>query len=252
MNTPTVVTTEQTNFQINNENVNHDEIIKSDEINNTSNNENYSTNDNEEKINNLQVENKKINLLDLNDLINRNVYIKNCKSNKTKDKNSLSYLIDKNLSQSDCIKLGIGIEKFLVDLVVEYSKLENIKEKNIKGQKEKDHLFIDKDNKIVYYSELKANINLDTEKSKTTYTKCLEIVKTLREEYSGYEIRWCLLALRYLHYSDVPKVIQGKYSNITENLYGVNQYLKMLGIEYSFTDESYKILLNKISDAMFD
>lgn len=208
------------------------------------------------QLNNLQLEenkNEEFKLDDLYELINKNEYIKNCKSNKKKDFNSLSYLIDKNLSQSDCIKLGIGMEKFLVDLILTYTNdLKNIKEKNIKGIKEKDHLFIDEKNKIIYYSELKSNINLDTEKSKTTSNKCLEIVKDLVEKYKNYQIKWCLLGLRYLDYNEIPKVIRGKYTNIKENLYGINQYLNMLSISISFTKEEYKKLLNKISDAMFD
>jgi len=208
------------------------------------------------QLNNLQLEenkNEEFKLDDLYELINKNEYIKNCKSNKKKDFNSLSYLIDKNLSQSDCIKLGIGMEKFLVDLILVYSHdLKNIKEKNIKGFKEKDHLFIDEKNKIIYYSELKSNINLDTEKSKTTSNKCLEIVKQLEETYKNYQIKWCLLGLRYLDYNEIPKVIRGKYTNIKENLYGINQYLNILSISISFTKEEYKKLLNKISDAMFD
>jgi hypothetical protein len=206
------------------------------------------------ELNNLQLEEiKTFYLEDLYKLINKNEYIKNCKSNKKKDFNSLSYLIDKNLSQSDCIKLGIGMEKFLVDVILQYSHdLKSIKEKNMKGIKEKDHLFIDEKNKIIYYSELKSNINLDTEKSKTTSNKCLEIVKQLEETYKNYQIKWCLLGLRYLDYNEIPKVIQGKYTNIKENLYGINQYLNMLSISISFTKEEYKKLLNKISDAMFD
>ena len=207
------------------------------------------------ELNNLQLEenkNKEFTIDDVYNLINKNEYIKNCKSNKKKDFNSLSYLIDKNLSQSDCIKLGIGMEKFLVDLILKYSNdVKSIKEKNTKGIKEKDHLFIDEKNKIVYYSELKSNINLDTEKSKTTSNKCLEIVKQLEETYKNYQIKWCLLGLRYLDYNEIPKVIQGKYTNIKENLYGINQYLNMLNISISLTKEEYKKLLNKISDTMF-
>ena len=204
------------------------------------------------ELNNLELKEKEFKLDDLYEIINKNEYIKNCKSNKKKDFNSLSYLIDKNLSQSDCIKLGIGIEKFLVDLILQYShNLKSIKEKNMKGIKEKDHLFIDEKNKIIYYSELKSNINLDTEKSKTTSNKCLEIVKQLEEKYKNYQIKWCLLGLRYLDYNEIPKVIQGKYTNIKENLYGINQYLNMLNISISLTKEEYKKLLNKISDTMF-
>lgn len=43
---------------------------------------------------------------ELNNIITHNNYVINCKSNKKKDVDSLSSLINRNLSQSDCIKLG--------------------------------------------------------------------------------------------------------------------------------------------------
>lgn len=103
---------------------------------------------------------------ELNYLINECLYIQKSFSNKKKDFCSLSYLSEKKLSQSDCIKLGNAIEKILSDLIIKKTNLVNIKEKNKKNYKEKDHLFKDEKNKIIYYAELKGNLNLDSEKSK--------------------------------------------------------------------------------------
>ena len=124
-------------------------------------------------------------LLELFSIIENNSYIKTSKSNKKKDINSLSYLIIRELSQSDCIKLGNGLEKIFYDIVLTYTKLKDIKPKNKKGKKEKDHLFCDETNKIIYYAEFKSNINLDTEKSKSTYQKCLNIVSTCTNTARG-------------------------------------------------------------------
>jgi hypothetical protein len=188
----------------------------------------------------------------LDNLIRKNLYINSSSSNEKKDTNSLSYLITKNLSQSDCIKLGIAVEKLLADLVMEKTLYKNIKpSKNEKGVKEKDHLFCDETNKIIYYAELKANINLDTEKSKYTVTKCLEIVEFLASKYPEYTIRWCLLAYRYLDYEDIPKHIQKKYYIIQNNVFGINQYLQILNIDLQFSAYTYKEFLNKIVDTMF-
>lgn len=99
-------------------------------------------------------------------IIENNIYVKECKSNKKKDINSLSYLLDTIISQSDCIKLGIGCERILCDFILSNAQhLSNIKPINKKGSKERNHLFIDTKNKIIFYAELKGNINLDTEKS---------------------------------------------------------------------------------------
>lgn len=190
---------------------------------------------------------------DLCELIDRNLYIKDVTSNPKKDTNSLSYIVKSAVSQSDCIKLGHAVENVFSDAVLKLSSLnlKNIKQKNKKGEKERDHLFCDEKNKIIFYSELKSNLNLDTEKSKTTYTKCLDIVNELKEEFPDYEIRWCLFACRYLLYEDIPSVIKRKYTPISENVFGVNQYMSMMGINYVFSEENYVKLLNYIGDKMF-
>ena len=186
------------------------------------------------------------------ELISKNEYIKKCSSNKERDVNSLSYLINRDMSQSECIKLGLGVESLLQDLVIGYGNLMNIKPKNKKGVKERDHLFKDEAKKIIYYAELKANINLDTEKCKSTYLKCLHIAGELQEKYPEYEIKWCLLGYRYTDFTKIPTNIQNKYSSIKENVFGINQYLHMLGIDLTFDEDYYKIILNDIADGMFN
>jgi len=187
----------------------------------------------------------------LRHLITNCEYIANSTCTKKKDISSLSYLIDIEMSQSECIRLGIGCEKLISDLIMKYANVINIKKKNEKDKKEKDHLFMDRDNKVIYYAEIKSNINLDTEKLKVTYKKCQDIVLELKEEYPEYEIKWCLVALRYLEYDNIPNTIKSKYSNISENLYGINDYLKLLDIHLIFTQERYKTFLNNIAISMF-
>jgi len=189
---------------------------------------------------------------EMDDMINHCKYITECVSNKNKDENSLSYLVDSIvLSQSDCIKLGTGFEKLLAEIVTKYTNYSNIKPKNEKGNKEKDHLFMDETHKIVYYAELKANLNLDTEKSKSTYQKCQQIVNELRDMFTGYTIKWCLLGYRYTSKEKMSKVINSKYSEIKDNVFGINDYLQMLCIPYRFTEEKYKDYINKIAVKMF-
>jgi enolase len=115
-----------------------------------------------------------------------------------------------------------------------------------------DHLFYAEDEKKIYYAELKANINLDTEKSKSTYTKCLDIVKDLVIKYPEYEIKWCLLGYRYIDYNYIPKKIKKKYSVISENLFGINQYLTLLNINHQFTEDSWKDWLNEVANYVFN
>lgn len=193
-----------------------------------------------------------LNIENMMNAINENEYIVKCKSNKKKDFCSLSYLIDKQLSQSDCIKLGIGVEKVTLQTILNHTGLADIKPKNTKNSKEKDHLFCDEQNKIIYYAELKANINLDTEKSKSTYNKCLQIVSELQATYPDYQIKWCLLGYRFKHYDEIPRAIKKKYAPIASNLYGINQYFDMLNVDFNFSDETYKTYLNHLASKMFD
>ena len=50
---------------------------------------------------------------ELRSIIDQNDYVKNCETNKAKDTHSLSSLIRRNMSKSDCIKLGTGEENII-------------------------------------------------------------------------------------------------------------------------------------------
>jgi len=177
-------------------------------------------------------------------------YISQCTSNKERSTSSLSYLITRELSQSDCIKLGIAVEKYLTECIEKFTILDNIRTPNKKGKKEKDILFTDHKQKIIYYIEVKNNLNLDTEKSKLTYEKCVKIKEEL--DINDYTIKWCLLGARYLHYNDIPCNIKTKYLSIKDNLFGVNQFFELFKINIKLTNNNYKVLLNKIADSCFN
>jgi len=186
-------------------------------------------------------------------IINSNKYVINCKSNKQKNIDSLSYLIEMKMSQSDCIKLGIGLESILIDYILcNTPNIINIKEKNKSGCPETDHLFKDNKKKIIYYSELKSNLKLDTEKTSATIEKCLYIKNKLAEKYIGYEIKMFLIGLRYYEKNVIPKNILYKYKKISENIIGINEYLKIFNICKCFESEKeYKQILNILANKMF-
>jgi hypothetical protein len=166
---------------------------------------------------------------------------------------SMKYLIDHNLeiSQSQCIKLGIIVEKIIQEIILDNNfNIQSIKEKNKKGIREKDHLMVDESNKIIYYAEVKSNLYLDTEKCKSTAEKCLSISNELRHKYPDYTVEWCLLGCRYISKNEIPAVIAKKYELIKDNVFGVNDYLELFNINKKFTNESYKLLLNNIVKEM--
>lgn len=179
-------------------------------------------------------------------------YVKTNLSNKNKDKNSLSYLVDKILSQSDCIRLGNELENILKYIIIHKNNtLTNIKQKNKKGVKEKDHLFKDDINKIIFYAEIKSNLNLDTEKSISTINKCIEIQKELEKNYPEYKIKWFLVGARYYSKEIIPRNIYIKYLKIKDNIVGINEYFQNMSISTIFDDNNYKIFINKIVAQMF-
>ena len=178
-------------------------------------------------------------------------YLKNVVSNQKKDFNSLSYLIkDLALSQSDCIKLGTGIEKLLKEIVLKTTDLVDIRPKNKKGEKEKDHLFEDKRRKIIYYAELKSNLNLDTEKSANTAQKVKTIETELIKKYPNHQISVSLLGLRYFTLDICSPLIKKKYTLVQNNLVGVNEYFQKLGVNFQFTQDQYGIFINNTAKFM--
>lgn len=106
---------------------------------------------------------------------------------------SISYLLfgEKPSEQSINIKMGrfgeflskefIKAKPTMMLLVCGVQKI-NDKKKDV------DLIFKDEENKIIYYRELKGNIELDTEKLPATIAKCKEIETSLQATYPEYKI----------------------------------------------------------------
>ena len=184
--------------------------------------------------------------------INKTVRVPTRQSNLplVNDVNSLSSLVaQRGLQQSDKIKLGIYLEKVIETFIVDNSNLTSIKQKNIKNVHEKDHLFVDKINNVIVYAELKSNLNLDTEKIKSTIQKIKNIELELNELYGdNYTVYCFLINLRFLNISDMPKIITNKYNEIQEKVIGLNEYLDFFEIETIQSYEQYTQILNYLID----
>lgn len=106
---------------------------------------------------------------------------------------SISYLLygEKPSEQSINIKMGHFGEYITKELIKSNIKLEllncGIQIINDK-KKDVDIIFKDNNSKIIYYRELKGNIELDTEKIPATISKCKDIEITLKNKYIDYEI----------------------------------------------------------------
>jgi hypothetical protein len=111
---------------------------------------------------------------------------------------SISHLLygEKPSEQSINIKLGKLGEFLSKELININNKLEllncGVQIINDK-RKDVDLIFKDETNKIIYYRELKGNIELDTEKLPATIAKCKEIENALKINYSNYKINCGIL-----------------------------------------------------------
>ena len=157
---------------------------------------------------------------------------------KTVDKSeSISSIISFELTQSQCITLGSRLEKILREYISSFDHVRDIKPKNKKGKKERDHLFCINGSKKIY-AELKCNLNLDTEKKSKTIEKVKYI--SSEEQCDGF-----LVALRY--YTNVPKRVKLKYNDI--KVLSISEYFRLFDIECPFgnVEMGYKIWLNQVA-----
>jgi len=106
---------------------------------------------------------------------------------------SISYLLygQKPSEQSINIKLGRLGEFMSKEFIMANPNLKLLDcgvQKIGDKKKDVDLIFKDELNKMIYYRELKGNIELDTEKLPATISKCNEIEDSLKNTYQDYTI----------------------------------------------------------------
>jgi hypothetical protein len=111
---------------------------------------------------------------------------------------SITYLLygKKYSEQSINIKIGYLGEFMSKELIKTNPNLELLNggiQKINNKKKDIDLIFKDEIKKIIYYRELKANIELDTEKLPATIYKCKEIEISLKKTYIEYTINCGIL-----------------------------------------------------------
>jgi len=111
---------------------------------------------------------------------------------------SISYLLygQKPSEQSINIKLGRLGEFMSKEFIRANPNLELLDcgvQKIGDKKKDVDLIFKDESKKIIYYRELKGNIELDTEKLPATISKCKEIENSLKNTYLEYTINCGIL-----------------------------------------------------------
>lgn len=111
---------------------------------------------------------------------------------------SISHLLygEKPSEQSINIKFGRLGEFLSKELIKANHNLQLLQcgvQKINDKKKDVDLIFRDETNKIIYYRELKGNIELDTEKLPATISKCKEIQNSLQSTYLDYTINCGIL-----------------------------------------------------------
>jgi hypothetical protein len=174
--------------------------------------------------------------------------LKKLKINIKEDKNSLQFLINTKLTQSEKIKLGIKLEELINNIIKKHTQWKFVKK--IVDKREADSLF--ELNDTIIYAEFKCNLNLDTEKSKSTIEKCNFIANNLKIQYEKYKVIFKLVSLRYLEKKDIPKNIIYKFKSINDNICGINEFLKLYNLPIFKNYEIYSIFLNKLCIKIFN
>jgi hypothetical protein len=164
---------------------------------------------------------------------------------------SISYLLygERPSEQSMNIKFGRLGEFLSKELIKTNHTLELLNcgvQKINDKKKDVDLIFKDEVNKIIYYRELKGNIELDTEKLPATITKCKEIENSLKTTYLDYTIDCGILNWSVYN----RKILTAGLSNIKTFENGgikidhMEDFLKIIGVLWA--EEDYYTYFNEI------
>jgi hypothetical protein len=156
---------------------------------------------------------------------------------------SISYLLygSKPSEQSINIKMGYLGEFFTKEIIKMVNNFELLQcgiQKIEGGKKDIDLLFIDINNNIIYYRELKGNIELDTEKLEATSNKCKVICDTLKKLHPNKIINYGILNWSIYN----RKILKAGLLNIKKfekngvKIDHMEDFLKILNIKWTEND----------------
>ena len=158
---------------------------------------------------------------------------------KSPEFGSLKYFlgVSNNISQSEVIRFGRKMEQWWSYIAEEKFTILDSGVQCINGDENKDIDLIlgDDDNKIIYYYELKSNIQLDSEKQRATKTKVENVVSHLKKVWKGYTIEYGILFWSIFNNDDVSA---GK---------GAIQYFINNGIPIVYPEDYFNLIGDDIS-----
>lgn len=188
------------------------------------------------------------------EIVKKCVYIQKKNNNSNNSFCSLSYLVkDKNLTHSQKIKLGFGLEHFFDDLIRKTTTYKCINKKKFLNPNQIDGLYINKKCKKIIYTEYKSNIILDSQKRKATMTHCNYIYNKIKTEYKEYKIQGYIVNLRFLNIKDMPNVTSVIKCKNKDNIkvIGINEFLKLFKCPLFKNYTEYTKFLSHICEQNF-
>ena len=147
--------------------------------------------------------------------------------------------------QSVNIKMGNVLEKSFKDFLIETDQV-LVDERSKINHVQIDLLFLYKD--IIYYFEVKNNINLDTEKSKTTLNKIKKIEDFLKKESPKKQVVSKILNSRYSGY-DVEILNFIKKPLSIDDIYGYQKFFEIFDI--SVKQEEWESFFGQIGSYIY-
>jgi hypothetical protein len=180
------------------------------------------------------------------------------KKENSSDYDSLSFLVEKKLTQSESIKLGISLETFFRNLILAKGNIKYLFDINLKNMRlvsvikssqyigKKDHLYVNHDKKHVIYFKPKSNLNFDSEKLKAMINNTKKTFNDLKEFFPEYQIDWYIFGMRYFDKYEISYKIKNKYKDIYDNIICVNELLKMLDIDLNISRKNYQNMVKHI------
>jgi hypothetical protein len=173
-----------------------------------------------------------------------------------KDVSSFKYLIDETryaLTQSQLIQMGHQMEGVVKNIVGLSEGWSHVFIANKTGKKEKDHVLVNITSGKVVILEQKNNLNLDTEKCKSTANKLPRLITELSEgdTLTGIlgkppvSVEAYILGSRYVRSTHIPSVISKKY--VGTRILGMDDLCDLIGVPPIFTTEDlYRSYINDV------
>ena len=183
-------------------------------------------------------------------IVQNNSYVKGYRRIKPfKDKQSLEYLIARNLHENEISHFRKSSYSVIKDIIHHYNPV--LTEAKLLNHNLDDNyqMFANRRTGCIHYGNLQPNLNIDTSHKREVCKEFFEIQRDLQEYFPDFQIKSHLVAMRYINGVDISNYYISKYM---PRVISLNEYFRELDVDVQFDREvDYQILLNYISDKMF-